>query len=53
MHFEIGSYEPTMSAIRKPQTDRHPLKSASRYEKTDSPAPLASLTDYFLFFEGD
>jgi len=45
MHFEIDSYEPTTIAIRKPQTDGHPLKSESPYKKTNSPAPLASLTD--------
>jgi len=53
MHFEIDSYEPTTIAIRKPQTDGHPLKSASPYEKTNSPATHALLTDnlkpYIIF----
>jgi len=42
MHFEIDKTNPT-SAIRKSPTDGHSLKSASPYEKTNSPAPL---TDY-------
>jgi len=46
MHFEIDSYEPIPIPIQKSQTDGHPLKSASPYEKTDSPALLASLTEY-------
>jgi len=42
MQFEIYKSEPTTSAIQKSPTDGHSLKSASPYEKTNSPA---SLTD--------
>jgi len=38
----------TDNAIPKSPTDGHSLKSASPYEKTNSPAPLASLTDYLF-----
>jgi len=55
MHFEIYKMNP-LPALYKKQRDRHSLKSESPYEKTNCPAPLASLaslTDKYtnLFFK--
>jgi len=41
MQFEIYKSEPHWIPIRKKTTNGRPLKSASPYEKTNSPAPLA------------
>jgi len=50
MHFEISNLNRQTTLYEKSPTDGHSLKSASPYEKTNSPAPLASLTEYIYFF---
>jgi len=46
MQFEIYKSEPTTRDIQKSPTDGHLLKSASPYEKTNSPVSL--MDNYFL-----
>jgi len=44
LHFEISNLN-RLTTLYEKRRDGHSLKSASPYEKTNSPAPLASLTD--------